>query len=324
MKRRNLALTLAIAISAMPMAMAQPASLTSKPIRIVVPAPAGSAPDVVARILGEKLRLRYGQSTVIDNRPGGGGIIAVNAVKGTATDGTSLLLAQASVAVVTPLTYKEVKYDIEQDFEPVASLANTPMLFVANVNTGPKSWAEAIATAKAQPAKLTLGNPFRTSIPHLAGELVGQRTGAQFVHVPMSTTAQGIQGVVSGDTQMYVDGVAPLLPLVKSGRMRALAVTAARELPGLEGIPLAQSAVPGGLQVSGWFVLFAPKGTPKEIVEELNKAADEAMLAPDTVAKLRELGTYPMGGGVTDVAAFVRNEKRAWADVIQRSGLKPE
>lgn len=323
MRRRSLCAALTLALAALGSAAAPPSTLTTKPVHIVVPAPAGSAPDVVARILGDKLRLRFGQAAIIDNRTGAGGIIAVNAVKGAPADGTNLLLAQASVAVVTPLTYREAKYDIERDFETVAALADTPMLFVANLESGPKSWDEAISLAQAKPDTLSLGNPFRTSIPHLAGELVGQRTDARFVHVPMSTTGQGIQGVVSGDTQMYVDGVAPLLPLVKSGRMRALAVTAARELPGLEGIPLAQSRVPG-LQVSGWFVLFAPKGTPREVVEEINKAANEAMQAPDTVAKLRELGTYPMGGSVADAAAFVRSEKKTWADVIQRSGLKVE
>jgi tripartite-type tricarboxylate transporter receptor subunit TctC len=312
-----------LALCPLAQAAEPPSTLHNKSIRIVVAAPAGSAPDVVARLLGDKLQSRFGQPAIIDNRTGAGGIIAVNAAKGTPEDGRTLLLAQASVAVVTPLTYKEAKYDIERDFDAITALADTPMLFVANMESGPKSWSDAISTAKSQPDKLSLGNPFRTSIPHLAGELVGQRTGARFLHVAMSTTGQGIQGVISGDTQMYVDGVAPLLPLVKSGRMRALAVTSERELPGLEGIPLARAQVPG-LKVSGWFVLFAPKGTPKGVIDELNKAANEAMSAPDTVAKLRELGTYPMGGTPVDAAAFVRSEKKTWEDVILQSGLKAE
>jgi len=304
-------------------AQAQTQALKSKPIRIIVAAPAGSAPDIVARLLGDKFQGRFGHQAVIDNRNGAAGIVAINAMNGAPADGTQLILAQAAVAVVTPMTYKEAKYDMERDFEAVANVADTPMLFAANPDVGPKTWAEAIAKAKAQPEQISLGNPFRGSIPHLAAELVDQRTGSRFQHVPMGTTGQGIQSVVKGDIQIYVDGIAPMLPLVKAGRMKALAVTSARELPGLEGIPLASAQIPN-FKVSGWFVLFAPKGTPKEVVEELNKATNEAMSAPDVVAKLRELGTYPMGGTVADSVAFLRQKKKTWSEVLQRANIKPE
>lgn len=316
-------LLLALGVQAQAQAQTHTQALRSKPIRIIVPAPAGTAPDIVARLLGEKFNARFGHPAVIDNRNGAAGIVAVNAMSGAPTDGTQLILAQASVAVVTPMTYKEAKYDMERDFVAVANVADTPMLFAANPDTGPKTFAEAIAKAKAQPGEISLGNPFRGSIPHLAAELVDQRTGGRFQHVAMGTTGQGIQSVVKGDIQMYVDGISPMLPLVKAGRMRALAVTTTREMPGLEGIPLASAQIPN-FKVSGWFVLFAPKGTPKDVVEELNKATNEAMSAPDVATKLRELGTYPMGGTVADAAAFVKSEKKLWSDVLQRASIKPE
>jgi tripartite-type tricarboxylate transporter receptor subunit TctC len=299
------------------------AQLGKQPMRIVVSAPAGSAPDVIARLLGEQYRLKFGQTVIVENKPGAGGILAVNAVKGAPPDGTTLLFAQAAVVVVSPHTYKEAKYDMARDFETVGVVASTPMMFVANPDKGPRTWGDAVAAVKASPDKLSLGNPTRTSIPHLAGELVGQTVGGGFQNVPMSNTGQGIQAVVNGDTLMYVDGAAPLVPLVKAGRVRALAVTSERVLPGLEGIPLANDLVPG-LNVSGWFMLFASKGTPKAVLEQLNAAMNAAVKAPEVVDKMRDLGNYPIGGSLADASAFLQREKAQWSEVIRKSGLQPE
>jgi tripartite-type tricarboxylate transporter receptor subunit TctC len=301
-------------------ALAQPGR---QPIRIVVPAPAGSAPDVVARLIGEQFRARFGQTVVVENRAGAGGIVAVNAVRGTEPNGTTLLFAQAAVVTVTPHTYKEAKYDMERDFETVGAVAYTPMLFVANVDKGPKSWAEAVQQLKAQPGQLAVGNPTRTSIPHLAAERAGQAAGGSFQNVSFSNTGQGIQAVVNGDTLMYVDGTAPLVPLVKAGRLRALAVASDKVLPGLEGIPLANEQVPG-LEVSGWFMLFASKGTPRPVLEQLNQAMNAALKTPEVADRMRDLGNYPLGGSLADATAFLQREKQQWAEVIRKSNLQPE
>jgi len=260
---------------------------------------------------------------IVENKPGAGGILAVNAARGTEPNGTTLLFAQAAVVVVSPQTYKEAKYDLERDFETVGVVASTPMLFVANIDKGPKTWADAVSQVKATPDKLSLGNPTRTSIPHLTGELVGQTVGGSFQNVPMSSTGQGIQAVVNGDTAMYVDGVAPLIPLVKAGRLRELAVSADRVLPGLENIPLAKDQVTG-LNVSGWFMLFVAKGTPKPVLEQLNTAMNAAVKTPEVVDKMRDLGNYPIGGTLADATAFLKREKAQWAEVIRKSGLQPE
>jgi tripartite-type tricarboxylate transporter receptor subunit TctC len=295
----------------------------TKPITIVVSAPAGSAPDVIARLLGDQYRAKLGQPVVIENRPGAGGIISVNAVKDAPADGHRLLFAQAAVVVVSPITYKEAKYDMLRDFEPISALASTPMMLVANLNAGPKTWQDAVAQSKAQPDRLSIGNPTRTSIPHLAAELVDTLTGGRFQQIPFSNTAQGIQAVVNGDVPMYIDGVAPLVPLVRAGRVRALAVFADRELPGLEGIPLAKAAVPEAV-ASGWFALFAPKGTPAPILERLNAAARDAMNDPEVVAKMRELGNYPTAGSLKDARDFIAKERTNWAEVIKRANIQPE
>ncbi|HMS78484.1 MAG TPA: tripartite tricarboxylate transporter substrate binding protein [Burkholderiaceae bacterium] len=295
----------------------------SKPIPRVVSAPPGSAPDVIARLLGDQYRIRLGQPVVIENRPGAGGIIAVNAVKDSPADGHRLLFAQAAVVVVTPITFKEAKYDMLRDFETIATVASTPMLVAGNPTVGPKTWEEAVEQSKAQRDKVSIGNPTRTSIPHLAAELVDVLSGGKLQHIPFSNTAQGIQAVIAGDTRMYIDGTAPLVPMIKAGRVRALAVMADRELPGLEGIPLAQGAVNGAV-ASGWFALFAPKGTPQAALERLNAATKEGINHPEVAAKARELGTYPIAGSLQDARAFITKERDVWADVIKRANIQPE
>ena len=294
-----------------------------KQIRMIVSAPPGSAPDIIARIVGEKLSQAFGQPVVIDNKPGGGGIISMNLLRQSPPDGYTIGIPQAAVVTVTPLTYKEATYDIERDFETVAMVADTPMLFVTNANSPAKTLADAIAMARAKPDQVAIGNPTRTSIPHLAAELMAQKTGAVFQQVPFSTTPQGIAAVVKGDVAFYVDGTAPLMPLVRSGRLRAVGVTAEKELAGLEGIPLAKDTVPG-LKMYGWFMIAAPKGTPAAVVRRLNVEVNNAVKLGDVISKFREFGTYSMHGSVEDAQRFVKSEKALHAGVIRQAGLKPE
>lgn len=304
-------------------ASAQTAPWPSKPIRLIVAVPAGNAPDLVARILGEKMSRALGQQIVVDNRPGAGGIVALNLLKAAPADGHTLVLAHSSMALVTPLTYKEANFDSEQDFETIAIVGKTPMMFVANVSHPVKTLAEAVAMAKSQPEQVTFGNPNRTSIPHLAAELAAQRAGGKFQQVPFSNSAQGIQAVVNGDIALYSDGVGPLIQLVKGGRVKALAITSEAELPGLEGIPLANKAIPG-LNVYGWFMLQAPKGTPAAVVQRLNVEANKAMQEQDVVVRLREFGTYPTPGNAADSLRFLASERAVYGAVIRALGIKAE
>ena len=294
-----------------------------KQIKMIVPAPPGSAPDIIARMLGEKLGAALGQAVVVDSKPGAGGIVAMNLLRASPADGYTIALAQAAVVTVTPLTYKEATYDAERDFETVAMVANTPMLFVTGADSPAKTLADAIAMARAKPDEVAIGNPTRTSIPHLAAELMGQKAGVRFQQVPFSTTTQGIAAAVKGDIAFYADGVAPLIPLVRAGRLRAIAVAADRVLPGLEGIPLAKDTVPG-LSVYGWFTIHAPKGTPPAVIQRLNTEVNNAVRQPDVIAKFREFGTYPMNGSIEDAQRFLKSEKALFAGVIREAGMKPE
>ncbi|MDB5963583.1 MAG: hypothetical protein JWQ72_83 [Polaromonas sp.] len=305
------------------LAQAQTAAWPQKPIRLLVPAPAGAAPDLIARIVGDKLNRALGQPVLIDNRPGAGGIVAMNQLKSAPPDGYTIAMAQAAVVVVTPFTYKEANYDVERDFETFAMAGKTPMLFVTNTGNPAKTFADAVAMARAKPEQVAVGNPTRTSIPHLASEMAGMKMDVKFQQVSFANTGQGVQAVVNGDTAFYVDGVGPLIQLVKAGRLRALAVASETELPGLEGIPLANKTVPG-LNVYGWFSMHAPKGTPAAVLQRLNAEVNAAMQQPDVVAKFREFGTYVTPGSVADAQRFVKSETTQFGGVIRTLGLKPE
>ncbi|MGC3985614.1 MAG: tripartite tricarboxylate transporter substrate binding protein [Pseudorhodoferax sp.] len=295
----------------------------SKPMKLLLPTAPGTAPDTIARIVGDKLARSMGQPVVVENKPGAGGMIAMHQLKQAPADGYTFALVQAAVATVTPLTYKEARYDIEHDFETIAILGVTPMMFVAGNKFAGNDLAAAVKAAKAAPEQVTIGNPTRTSIPHLAAELLALKSQTKFQHVPFATTGQGVQAAIAGDIALYVDGVGPLLQLVKAGRLKALAVASEKTLPGLEGIPLAKDTVPE-LNVYGWFMVSAPKGTPQPIVERLNKEINEALKSEDLVAKFKEFGTYAQPGSVADGQRFVKREKALFGGVVQAIGVKPE
>lgn len=317
MRSRRTLIALALGLAASGGAWSQPT-----PIDIIVPAGAGSAPDIIARIIGDELGTRLKRPTVIYNRTGAGGIIGVMAAR-TATQPDTLLLAHAAVVAVTPLTYRAAKYNLVEDMEPVVMVADTPMMFVANAASGPKSLADALAAARAAPGEVTLTSTSRGSVPHLTAELLAQKTGTRFNIVPTATTGQGIQSVVGGEAAMTVNGVAPLLPLVKSGRLAGLAVTSARPLPGLEAYPLARDTVPG-LQATGWFVLLAKKGTPAARIAQINRAINDALKSPDVIQKLAQTANYPMGGTAAEARTFLKQEMALWSGIVKNAGIQAE
>ncbi len=295
----------------------------SKPLRIVVPSNAGSAPDIVARSLGEPLAKALGQPVVIDNKPGAGGAVAMASVKAVEPDGYTLVLIQAQVATLTPLLQKSANYDSERDFDAIGMVGVSPMMFAGSPKFPARNLKEAIEAARAKPDEVTAGGPNRTSIPYLANFLLASKAPAPLRMVPFSSSPQGIQATMAGDVQMYTDGVGPLLALARGGRLQALAVTADTELPGLEGIPLAKDTVPG-LVVYGWFMLAAPKGVPPAIVQKLNAELNAALDRPEVAARLRALGTYPRPMTIPDTVRFVRAEKETFGALVRQMGLQPE
>lgn len=322
MKRRPLPTLIALTL----LAMALPASASTYPdkmVRILVPSIAGSAPDIIARQVAERLTNTWKQQVIVENKPGGNGIVAMSALKQAPADGYTLVLFHAAAAVTTPVMYKEAKFDIQRDTDVAATLAYTPMMFVAGPTSPYKSLADVIREARARPDDVVIGSPTRGSVPHLTAEMMGQLQKATFRQVSFSGTTQAIQAVVKGDVPLYVDGIAPLMPLVRGGKLRALAVTSDANLPGLEGIPLARDVAPG-LVAKGWFTIFAPKGTPVPVLDRVNAAVNQALTQQPFVDRLKDLGTYPMPMSRPDGARFIEAEKRRWEKVIADAGVKPE
>lgn len=295
----------------------------SKTIKVLVPSGPGSAPDSIARIIVDRVSRSMGQTLFVENKPGAGGIINMGALRQAPSDGYTLSILQGAVAVVTPFTYRTANYDLDKDYSIVGMIGVTPMLFTANISLPVKTLGEAIELAKAKPDEISLASSSRGSIPNLTNELLVAKTGAKFQTVPFATSGQGIQATIGGDVKMFTDGVAPLIPLVKGGRLRALAVASDTVLPGLEGIPLAKDTVPG-LNVYGWFVLVGPKGLPKPIVDKLNKEVNDAVKDPEVIEKLKQLGTYPRPGTTAVAQQFVRSEIKLFGDLIKAAGIKAE
>jgi tripartite-type tricarboxylate transporter receptor subunit TctC len=288
----------------------------AKQVRIIVPAPAGSAPDIAARAIADKLAVTWGQQLIIDNRPGAGCGIAMDAGRGAPADGYTLVMPQAACVVVSPLTFRTFKADIDRDFTTVSIVGVTPMLIVANNAAPAKSLADIVAQAKANPDKVSMGNPARTSIPHLTSELIAQQ-------MSFGSSGQATTAAIAGDVMYGLDGVAAMQPMVKAGRLRAIAVTADKVLPGLEGYPLAKDAVPG-LEVFGWFAMMAPKATPPAITAKLNDDINKALAQPEVITRFAGFGTYPRPGSLQDAAAFIKKEQTVWAKVIKDAGIQAE
>ncbi len=311
----------AVATSSIGIACAQ-SSWPSKPIKLVLGAPAGTVPDVAARMVGERLSALWGQPVVIDNRPGAGGMIAMNFVKDSA-DTHTFMFAHAGAVLVTPKILKAAKYDPVNDFTTLGIVADSPMMIVANNDLGAKNLPDMIKAAKAKPGATPFGSPEQATLPFLVGHSIAEGTGVSLQHVPFNQPAQAIAALVKGDLHYYVDGIAPLLPLVKAGRIKPIAVTTAVRLPGLEDIPLVKDVVPNYVAV-GWFSLLGPKGMPADLASKINKDMNGVLVLPEIVGKMRDISLFPAPKSQVDSTAFLKSEVERWAAVIKKVGLEPQ
>lgn len=298
------------------------APFPTKPVRLVLGAPAGSAPDTAARIIGEKLGALWGQSVVIENKPGVGGTLAMELVKGSPADGYTLMFAHAGAVVVTPKFLRAAKYDPVGEFTPVGYVADSPMIIVAGTGVKDRTLPEMLKVARDSPGKVALGSTEQATLPYLVGHSLSQSTGAVFLHVPFNQPGQAAQALGNGDVQYAIDGIAPLLPLVRSGRFSAVALTTDRPLPGLEGIPLAKDAVPGLVAV-GWFALLAPKGLPADVQARINRDLNAVLVQEDVVKKMRDVSMFPNPKSPAETLSFMKTEIDKWAAVIKKAGIEP-
>lgn len=322
-KRVFLSAIAAIALGAAAAGSLRAQSYPDRLIKIVVPYPAGGPTDVMARLIAQWLSSRLGQSVIVDNRAGAGGTIGAKAVASEEPDGYTLLLANLGALAISPALYKKLDYDSIKNFAPVAMAAEGSFLLVVTPAVPARSLHELVAHAKANPGKLNHGAALATS-PHMLGELFKISTGTDIVFVSYRGTAPAITDLVAGQVQMTVETKSALLPLVQQGKLRALAVTSATRWPELPDVPtMAESGLPA-LTATFWQGVVAPAGTPERIVVKLNATINEGVKSPEMRASFAKLGMEPKTGSPQEFGALIARDVRKWAEIVQRSGVKPE
>jgi tripartite-type tricarboxylate transporter receptor subunit TctC len=292
----------------------------TKPVKIVVTFPPGGAPDTLARILAEKWGQATGLTFTVDNKPGAGGNIGADFVAKSAADGTTLLIATVGTHAINPALYAKMPYDNIKDFTPVSFLASTPNLLVVNNNVPAKTVKELIALAGKTP--LTFGSSGSGTSIHLSGELFNTLAGVKMQHIPYKGRAQAIPDLLGGRISMIFDNMPSALPLVKSGDIRAIAVTSATRSPAAPNIPtIAEAGLPG-FEATSWFALMAPAGMPKDVLARINAETIRVMTLPDVKEKLSTLGLDAAPASPESLASLIQVETVKWAKVVKESGAK--
>ena len=313
-------LSAAICVPGLALAQAYP----SKPIRFVVPYPAGGPLDTVARLLAQKISGSVGQPVVVDNKPGAGGNIGADIVAKSPADGYTILMGAVATHAINPTLYASIPYDPVRDFAPITQVASTPNVLVVNPGVPAASVAEFIAYAKANPGKLNFGSGSTGSAGHLAGELFKAMAGVEMTHVPYKGAAPAMNDLIGGQVQLMFDNLASSLGQVRAGKVRALAVTTAKRTPLAPELPtIAEAGLPS-FDISTWFGVFAPAGTPREALDRLHAQFTLGLAAPDVREKMQNLGAEPVGSTPQEFAAYIRAEADKYARVIKASGAKAD
>ena len=315
-------LHLAAAAAALPAVprIASAQSYPARPVHFIVMYPAGSAPDIIARLAGQWLSDRLGQQFIIENRPGFGGNIATEFVAKSPPDGYTLL-GPVSTNAVNATLYPNLNFNFIRDIAPIAGIANAPFVVVVPQSFPAKTLPEFIAYAKAHPSKINMASGGNGSSPHVFGELFQIMTGTELVHVPYR--AAYIPDLISGQVQVVFSPIPQVLELIRTDKLRALAVTTQKHLESLPDVPTVGEFVPG-YEASGWYGLAAPKNTPRDIINDLSEAMNVALADPKAKARLNELGVEPMPLTPVEFEKFITAETDKWAKVIKSSGIKPE
>ena len=294
----------------------------TKPIKIVVPYTPGGGADILTRTLAAALTPKLGQQVIVDNRPGGNTIIGSEYVANAQPDGYTLLLVPASFAI-NPSFYK-VPYDTVKGFAPVGLVALVPLMLVANPNVQINSVKDLIDLAKAKPGKLTFASYGSGSPAHLAGELFKSMVGVDMLHIPYKGSAPALSDVVAGHVAIMFSSMSPAVPLVKSGRLKGIAVTTTKRVPAMKDLPtIAEAGVPG-YEVQAWNGIVAPAGTPKEIVAKLNRAIVEIVATKEFRDRISAQGFEPDSSSPEEFAELIQRDILKWAKVIKDSGAKPD
>jgi tripartite-type tricarboxylate transporter receptor subunit TctC len=297
------------------------AGFPNKPIHLVVTFPSGGAPDILARLFSERAQL--GQPIVVDNKPGAGGNIGADFVAKSPADGHTLVVGTVGTHSINGALYSKMPYDMVKDFAPVGHIASAPNLLVVTNDLPVKTVGELIAYMKANPNKLSFGSPGIGSSVHVSGELFKSLTGTQMTHVPYKGRQFAIPDLVGGQIQLMFDNMPSALPMAKEGKIRAIAQTTLKRSAAAPDVPTVAETVPG-FEATTWFAMFAPAGTPRDVVAKLNTEIQRVFSIPDVQDKLKQLGLEPSVSTPDELAAYQAKEIVKWAKVVKDSGAKAE
>jgi len=313
--------TLALAATTLAMgAFAQ--AWPAKPIRLIVPFPAGGGTDIIARETSQRVAQANGWTFVIENKPGAGGNLGLDTVAKSPADGYTIAIGQTSNLAINPTLYSKMPYDSQKDLAPIILLANAPLVLVTGANSPFKTTADAIAAAKAKPGYINLANPGNGTVTHLTGELFQKAAGIKMQNVPYKGSSQAIVDVIGGAVELYMSSVPTLLGQIKQGKVRALAVSSAKRVDDLPNVPTFTELGLKGVETGTWFGLVAPAGTPKDVITKLNAEFVKALKQPDLIKRLGDEGAEVGGGTPEQFTALIRDEIPRWGKVVKESGAK--
>jgi tripartite-type tricarboxylate transporter receptor subunit TctC len=319
MRRTRFCAVLSAALFALAAGFAHAQAWPAKPVSLIVPFAPGGTTDIIARLVAQKLTDSLGQNVVVENRPGAGGTLGAGLAAKATPDGYTLFEATVAHTMATSL-YKKLPYDFERDLLPVTVLASVPNILIVNNDLPVHSVKELIEFIKANPGKVAYGSAGNGSTEHLSGALFASMAGVTLTHVPYKGGAPMMTDLIGGQIQMAIETSASALPHIKSGRVRALAVSTAARAPALPDVPtLAESGLKG-FEVTTWYGLLVPKGTPKDVVAKLYAQTTAILKSPEMIKLLKDQGAEPGGMSPEQFSAFIQTETAKWARVVQESG----
>jgi tripartite-type tricarboxylate transporter receptor subunit TctC len=294
----------------------------NKPIRLVVPFPPGGGTDILARVIGQKLSESLGQAVVVDNKPGAGGNIGVDAVAKSQPDGYTMVIGQTSNLAVNPTLYPKLPYDPIKDLAPISLVASAPLVMVVAAGSPLKSLDDVITAAKAKPGDVTFASPGSGTVAHLSGELLQQAANVKFQHIPYKGAAQALTDLMGGQVQLYMSSVPTALSQIKGGRIRPLVVTSTKRLADLPDVPTVAESGFKDFETSTWFGLLVRAGTPQTIISKLNSEVNRVLQMPEVREKFASEGAEVVSGTPQQFGDLMKQEIEKWGLVVKESGAK--
>lgn len=294
----------------------------TQPVKVIVPFPPGGGTDVVTRLLADKIRAATGWTLVVDNKAGAGGNIGMDAVAKSKPDGYTVGMGQTANLAINPSLYAKMPYEAAKDLVPVALVAGQPVVLVVNASSRFKTLADLVAAAKERPSTLTMASAGNGTVGHLAGEMFAKLAGIKVSHIPYRGAGPAATDLLGGQVDFYFATPQTVVSFVKSGRLRALAVSSAKRVPVLPDVPTVAESGYKGFEASDWKLLVAPAGTPPEVVKRLNAEVEKAMSKPETLAQLLAEGSVPMSGSPQQAAQYVKSEQQRWGAIVRESHVK--